>query len=180
MPPPIVRFRIISIQFILLFYRFINSMQRLILPVSLLFILSCSLSSCTQNNGTANVVVDTIETDFFEELNSANAVKIFQGNRTCLDCDGILTSLRINEDSLSFTLTENYLDSINSDSTAILSGFIQRHDSTEGQSAWLELFNQQDSIATHYFLVSGDTLLIRMLKQGTNFLPDSTITLRKI
>jgi len=145
-------------------------------PLSLLLItLIIASASCMRQEGSAVVTVDTLETDFFDDLKTANALKTYVGVLSGLDSDSIYTELTIHEDSLTYRLSEKHIGDDNRADTLFTTGTFVRNTLQNGQ-ARLQLI--ADSIGfKSYFEASGDTLLYKLLPDGEARVEGLQITL---
>ena len=135
-------------------------------------------SACTRNTQNATVTVDTVETDFFEGLTPSIAEFTFEGIFPCTDCMGIKTNLVINDDSLSYFLTETYMGRQNSDSVFTRSGSFTRLTSPDSVSTILELSAAKESPVLFYKVVS-DSLLKKLDQQGKEMLGNHSYLLTR-
>jgi uncharacterized lipoprotein NlpE involved in copper resistance len=126
-------------------------------------------SSCTRNTQNATVTVDTIETDFFEGLTPSNAEYTFEGILPCADCMGIKTNLILNDDSLSYFLTETYMGKNNPDSVFLRSGSFTRMTAPDSVSTILQLSAAKESPPLFYKVI-GDSILKKLDTQGQEIL----------
>ena len=139
--------------------------------IVLLLLTSITLTtSCVRQEGSAEVTVDTVETDFFDNMKSANAIKTYTGKLSCDSCEGVYTKLIINEDSLTFELAEKHANDTTTQDTLLHIGSFERNLVKNG-STRIEL---KDSLNTSFriYEASGDTLLKSILNdeesgQGT-------------
>lgn len=147
---------------------------------ALTILILCSLtlsSSCIRKEGSVEVTVDTLETDFFDDLKSANALKVYSGTLPCVDCEGIFTELTIHEDSLTYQLNEKHLGDSTRPDTLFSNGVFMRNALKNGQ-ARLQL-NDTTSGATNFFEASGDTMLYKLLPDGESRKEGIQITLKR-
>lgn len=126
-------------------------------------------SSCTRNTQNATVTVDTIETDFFEGLTPSSAEYTFEGILPCADCMGIKTNLILNDDSLSYFLTETYMGKNNPDSVFLRSGSFTRMTAPDSVSTILQLSAAKESPPLFYKVI-GDSVLKKLDTQGQEIL----------
>ena len=127
-------------------------------------------ASCKNSADDGEVVVDTMDTDFFEQLNAANAVKVYEGLLACPDCPGIVTTLRIHEDSLSYRLKKEFLASKGKNRIEEQTGGFTRETIDGGTKSVLKLLASTPS-DTMSFEAKGDTLLI-LLNSGARSVAD--------
>lgn len=148
-----------------------------LLPTICLILLS--LSSCQRNSQNATVTVDTVETDFFQGLDDANAEKIYEGTLPCADCNGILTNLKINNDSLTYFLTETYQGVVGKDSVFLRSGTFRNITGIDTTTNILELSAAKEAPVL-LFRVLGDTALQKLEQNGRPIESDLNYILRKL
>lgn len=142
-----------------------------------LTILVCISTSCMRQEGSAEVTVDTLETDFFDDLKSANALKTYTGILPCMDCEGIYTELTIHEDSLTYRLGEKYLGDSTRTDTVFSQGTFVRNTFSSGLPR-LQL-NDSAKSARISFEASGDTMLYKLLPDGESRMEGLQTTLRR-
>lgn len=135
------------------------------LPIGLL--ITATSTSCNTREDEGEVTVDTVDTDFFEQLNAANAVKFYEGILPCQDCPGVLTTLRIHEDSLTYRLKQEYLVTKGKSRTSEENGAFSRSLTQDGQRTTLNLKPNGGS-NDFGFQTSGDTLLILLDTDGVS------------
>lgn len=147
-----------------------------VLTILILTLLTLS-SSCIRKEGSVEVTVDTLETDFFDDLKSANALKTYKGVLPCMECEGIYTELTIHEDSLTYKLSEKHLSDSTRIDTLLSEGTFVRNTLNNGQ-ARLQL-NNASSSSTIYFEASGDTMLYDLQSDGESRKEGLQITLKR-
>lgn len=135
-------------------------------------------SACTRNTQNATITVDTVETDFFEGLTPAGAEYSFEGVFPCADCMGIKTNLVLNDDSLTYFLTETYMGRQNSDSVFTRSGNFTRLTAPDSVTTILELSAAKESPVLFYKVVS-DSLLKKLDPQGKEMLGNHSYLLTR-
>ncbi|MFM9055349.1 MAG: copper resistance protein NlpE N-terminal domain-containing protein [Bacteroidota bacterium] len=133
------------------------------LPIGLF--IAATGTSCNSRENEGEVTVDTVDTDFFEQLNAANAVKFYEGILPCADCPGVLTTLRIHEDSLTYRLKQEYLVTKGKSRTTEENGAFTRALMQDGIMTMLSLKPNGGSTGLG-FQTSGDTLLILLDSDG--------------
>ncbi|MBK9637369.1 MAG: copper resistance protein NlpE N-terminal domain-containing protein [Bacteroidetes bacterium] len=126
-------------------------------------------SACTRNSQNATITVDTVETDFFDGLTPSTAEFTFEGILPCADCMGIKTNLVINNDSLSYFLTETYMGKNNPDSVFLRSGTFTRLTATDSVSTILQLSAAKE-LSPLFYKVIGDSILKKLDNQGQEIL----------
>ncbi|MCE2846502.1 MAG: copper resistance protein NlpE [Sphingobacteriales bacterium] len=136
-----------------------------VLPIGLL--IAATGTSCNTREDEGEVTVDTVDTDFFEQLNAANAVKFYEGILPCQDCPGVLTTLRIHEDSLTYRLKQEYLVTKGKSRATEENGAFSRSMMQDGLRTALRLKPNGGS-NNFGFQTSGDTLLILLDLDGIN------------
>lgn len=136
-----------------------------VLPIGLL--IAATGTSCNTREDEGEVTVDTVDTDFFEQLNAANAVKFYEGILPCQDCPGVLTTLRIHEDSLTYRLKQEYLVTKGKSRATEENGAFSRSMMKDGLRTALRLKPNGGS-NNFGFQTSGDTLLILLDLDGIN------------
>ncbi len=127
------------------------------------------ISACTRNTQNATITVDTVETDFFDGLTPSLAEFTFEGILPCADCMGIKTNLVINDDSLSYFLTETYMGKNNPDSIFIRSGSFTRITASDSLSTILQLSAVKE-LPPLFYKVIGDSILKKLDSQGREIL----------
>ncbi|MBL7924944.1 MAG: copper resistance protein NlpE N-terminal domain-containing protein [Bacteroidia bacterium] len=136
------------------------------------------LTSCERNSQQATVTVDTLESDFFESLTPTSLEFTFEGILPCADCAGIRTHLKINEDSLSYFLTETYMGRTDPDSVFLRSGTFSRITGADSVSTILELSPVKES-GKLYFLVAGDSALKKLDQEGKEIISEYNYILKR-
>ncbi|MBK7966415.1 MAG: copper resistance protein NlpE N-terminal domain-containing protein [Bacteroidetes bacterium] len=142
-------------------------MKKIIWSIALLGLLQNS--ACTRNTQNATVTVDTVETDFFDGLTPTAAEFTFEGILPCADCMGIKTNLVLNNDSLSYFLTETYMGKTNPDSVFLRSGTFTRLTATDSVSTILQLSAVKELPPLNYKVIS-DSILKKLDNQGQEIL----------
>ncbi len=135
-------------------------------------------SACTRNTQNATVTVDTVETDFFEGLTPSSAEFTFEGIFPCADCMGIKTNLVIDDDKLSYFLTETYMGRQNPESVFTRSGSFSRLTAPDSVTTILELSAVKESPALFYQVVS-DSILKKLDPQGKEMLGNHSYLLNR-
>lgn len=135
-------------------------------------------SACTRNTQNATITVDTVETDFFDGLTPTISEYTFEGIFPCADCMGIKTNLVLNDDSLSYFLTETYMGRQNSDSVFMRSGSFTRLTAPDSVTTILELSAAKESPVSFYKVVS-DSLLKKLDPQGKEMLGNHSYLLTR-
>lgn len=135
-------------------------------------------SACTRNDQNATVTVDTIETDFFEGLTPTVAEYTFEGILPCADCMGVKTNLVLNDDSLSYFLTETYMGKQNSDSVFMRSGSFARLTAPDSVTTILELSAAKESPPLFYKVVS-DSIIKKLDVEGKEMLGNHSYLLTR-
>lgn len=142
-------------------------MNKLILGIFIVGLIP--VNSCTRNTQNATITVDTVETDFFDGLTPSTAEFTFEGIFPCADCMGIKTNLVINDDSLSYLLTETYMGKNNPDSVFLRSGTFIRMTASDSLSTVLQLSAAKESPPLYYKVI-GDSILKKLDNQGQEIL----------
>ena len=127
------------------------------------------ISACTRNTQNATITVDTVETDFFDGLTPSTTEYTFEGILPCVDCMGIKTNLVINDDSLSYFLTETYMGKNNPDSVFLRSGIFIRLTAPDSVSTLLQLSAVKELPPLNYKVI-GDSVLKKLDNQGQEIL----------
>ncbi len=147
-----------------------------IIPLLLICLLTVS---CDRNTRNATVTVDTVETDFFESLDSGPLSITYEGDLPCADCEAIHTSLLLTPDSLSFTLTETYKGKGGEDSVFHTKGNYSKIMSGDSVFTILEL-KPDNHDHKLFFREAGDTAVTKLDQLG-NIIPGTlNYTLRRI
>lgn len=145
----------------------------------LCLLLFLSFSSCNRNAQNATVVVDTVETDFFEGLDSSPVIISYQGVLPCADCEGILTTITLSPDSSVFTITEKYLGKAVNDSAFIHSGNYSLINNGDSLPADLE-FSFKNSPDKYYFKQFGDSAILKLDAERKLIQSQLNYTLKRI
>lgn len=138
-------------------------MKSAVIALSTVITLSCL--SCKRNIDNATVTVDTVETDFFEALEEANARKTYQGEFPFPGFQARFIELLIDESKMTFTLNDTYRSETGNDSLTVKSGTFERNTGVENTQEILKLITE-DGASSFYFQASGDTLLIKTDSTG--------------
>lgn len=159
-------------------HRFMNPYRNPVHAIMMALIAFFSLTtSCIRQEDSAEVTVDTLETDFFDNMKSANAIKTYTGMLACDSCEGIYTELTINEDSLTYRLAEKHVNDTIQPDTLVSEGSFTRNSMVSGQPG-IQL-NDTTNKSSWFFEASGDTLLYMLLEDGESRKEGEQITLKR-
>lgn len=128
-------------------------------------IIALSCFSCKRNIDHATITVDTVETDFFEVLEEANAKKTYEGEISWPGFKSRFIRLLIDESKMTFTLNDTYRSEDGRDSVAVQSGEFRKNTNLESQEVTLELVTENNK-AFIFFQAFGDTLLKKLNLTG--------------
>ncbi len=126
-----------------------------------LIICNISLTSCNQKEKNATVTVDTVETDFFQSLDSSPITITFEGILPCKGCDGILTTIQLIPDSSSFSISEVYKNSNQPDSTIRMFGTYREIAGKDSIQMEYELTLSNSNEVLFYYL-ENDSVLTKL------------------
>lgn len=146
--------------------------------IGLSFISLLQVAGCTRNKQNATVTVDTVDTDFFEGLTHSSPEFTFEGVLPCQDCMGIKTQLVLNDDSLTYFLTETYMGRKDPDSVFMRSGTFDRITAADSVSTILELSAAKEA-APIYFKVMSDSILKKLDSKGKEILGNHSYLLNR-
>jgi len=133
--------------------------------ITLASVITISFFSCQRNIDHATITVDTVETDFFEVLEEANAKKTYEGEMTWPGFKSRFIQLLIDESKMTFTLNDTYLSEDGKDSVSVQKGEFRKNTNLESQEVTLELVTENNE-AFIFFQAFGDTLLKKLNLTG--------------
>lgn len=139
------------------------------------------LVSCTRNANNVTIVYDTIDThlDSLDFNIVSNPQENYQGILPCASCSGILTTLTLNPDSLTFLLKETYQGEIEGDTVFNTRGNYSSAISDKIGALVYQLSTDKPN-EFKYFKAEGDSALKMLDKQQKEFPGSLNYTLKKV